>query len=239
MRTLHVVKKVSLPSIGKLMNYILVVKVDNDKTYEIKENELKIALEEGSHKLEFSVKASSLFIKSAACFAAEKTIEITKNQKIIVEVSQTGIAMNIVEGSALRDEKLVYSADLLRSTIRIYEEYCEISGKAGTLNRAKGSKKIYYSDLTSVQFRMPTAVLAGYIQLEYPGSDINTKNPYESENTVVFNKNDDLDLMEAIYNYMDEKITESRSSRHGSPSNTTIIQQSSPAEELKKNERTA
>ena len=126
-----------------------------------------------------------------------------------------------------------FIADLLRSTLSVYEDYCEISGKAGTLNRTKGTKKLYYSDLTSVQFKMPGAFFAGYIQFEYPGSDSTNKSPYESENAVVFNKKDNIKLMEDIYNYIENRIVEEKKAKRA-PASTIVQQATSPAEELKK-----
>ena len=128
---------------------------------------------------------------------------------------------------------LFRSADLLRSTLRVYDDYCEISGKAGTLNRTKGTKKLYYSDLTSVQFKLPGAFFAGYIQFEYPGSDTTNKSSYESENAVVFNKKDNIKLMEEIYNFVERRISEEKQAKRA-PAGTVIQQATSPAEELKK-----
>lgn len=126
-----------------------------------------------------------------------------------------------------------YFVDLLRSTLRVYDDYCEIAGKAGTLNRHKGTKKLYYSDLTSVQFKMPGAFFAGYIQFEYPGSDTTNKSPYESENAVVFNKKDNVALMQEIYNYIEKRIAEEKEAKRA-PAATVVQQAASPAEELKK-----
>ena len=126
-----------------------------------------------------------------------------------------------------------YFVDLLRSTLHVYDDYCEISGKAGTLNHTKGTKKLYYSDLTSVQFKLPGAFFAGYIQFEYPGSDTTNKSPYESENAVVFNKKDNINLMEEIYNFVEKRILEEKQAKRA-PAGTVIQQAASPAEELKK-----
>ena len=126
-----------------------------------------------------------------------------------------------------------YFVDLLRSTLHVYEDYCEISGKAGTLNRTKGTKKLYYSDLTSVQFKLPGAFFAGYIQFEYPGSDTTNKSPYESENAVVFNKRDNVKLMEEIYKFVEKRIAEEKQAKRAS-AGTVLQQAASPAEEVKK-----
>ena len=126
-----------------------------------------------------------------------------------------------------------YFVDLLRSTLSVYDDYCEIAGKAGTMNRLKGTKKLYYSDLTSVQFKMPGAFFAGYIQFEYPGSDTTNKSPYESENAVVFNKKDNVALMQEIYNFIDKRIAEEKEGKRA-PAAAVVQQAASPADELKK-----
>ena len=80
---------------------------------------------------------------------------------------------------------------------------------------------------------MPGAFFAGYIQFEYPGSDSTNKSPYESENAVVFNKKDNIKLMEDIYNYIENRIVEEKKAKRA-PASTIVQQATSPAEELKK-----
>ena len=124
MKTVRVVKKINHPTMGKLLNFALIVQVDNDKVYEVKENELKINVEEGLHTFKFSLHLQSLRISMPFNLTSEKTFEITKNQKIDVVISKESIITSINDDLDSDDAKLVYSADLLRSTICVYEE-CE------------------------------------------------------------------------------------------------------------------
>ena len=132
-------------------------------------------------------------------------------------------------------EKVIFTANLMLSTLTIYEDYCTIEAKknATTLLLTKkffnGTKKIFYADLTSLQFREPGRITDGYIEFEYPGSRSGSNmGSYGGENTVQFGKKD-FDLMKQIYDYVDGRLAEIRRNK-----NSGGVAAVSPAEELKK-----
>lgn len=120
--------------------------------------------------------------------------------------------------------------------LEVYEDRCVLVSQKNIRsfmsgNILNGNKEFYYSDLTSVQFKPASAIVNGYIQIEYPGSHSGGQglSNFGSENSFAFQKmtisNDEV---EKAVNYIKEKIRESKTTN-----STTIIQQKTPAEELK------
>ncbi len=131
-------------------------------------------------------------------------------------------------------EKIIKQISTALADLTVYEDHCLLTAKKNAVSLLitkkffAGDKKFYYSDLTSVQFREPGKITDGYMEFEYPGSRSgNSSGAYSSENAIAFSRND-LDKMRDIYNYVDSKIREYKSKGN------TVIQQLSPADELKK-----
>lgn len=130
------------------------------------------------------------------------------------------------------------------TTLIVYENRCIISttstGKAfmfgGLMKATRGDKEIYYSDITSVQFKN-LETTTGFIQFEYPGSQ--SGNNYTSENSFIFsatigtNRYHELQrIMPPIYEYIQKRI---RVYKENKNSTATIIKQDlSSADEIKK-----
>lgn len=102
--------------------------------------------------------------------------------------------------------------------------------RGGTL----GGKKIKFEDLTSVQFREPAGMTVGFLQFAYPGS-------VESKGGVVAMINDEnsvpiqpsmVPLAQEIYNFIEKRRAEIKAENKGG-SGTTVIQEKSPAEQIK------
>lgn len=130
------------------------------------------------------------------------------------------------------------------TTLKVYENRCVISttstGKAfffGGLTKAtRGDKEIYYSDVTSVQFKNLKGT-TGYIQFEYPGSM--SGNNFTSENSFTFsatigtNKYYELQkAMPTIYEYIQAKVREYKENKI--QGGTVIKQELSSADEIRK-----
>jgi hypothetical protein len=89
----------------------------------------------------------------------------------------------------------------------------------------KGSKKIPYTSITAVQYKVP-GVTAGYIQLTVPGAIENVRGVLDAnhdENTIIFNSKEEPVFFE-IKQLIEKKIAESK--------RPTTITQTSNAEEL-------
>ncbi len=132
------------------------------------------------------------------------------------------------------EEKIVMQISTALAELKVYEDHCVLTAKKNAVSFLitnkffAGSKKFYYSDLTSVQFRDPGMITDGYMEFEYPGSRSgNSSGAYSSENAIAFT-NKDLDKMKEIYNYIDGKI------RGYKNKGNATVQQLSPADELKK-----
>lgn len=115
----------------------------------------------------------------------------------------------------------------------VYEDRIQIKHK-GVLNflamGIKGDKTIYYTDLTSVQFKK-AGWTSGHIQFSLLGgreSVGGVLSASSDENTITF-KGGLNEKAEEIVNYINKKIKEART-----PKSTVAIQETSPADEILK-----
>ena len=94
-----------------------------------------------------------------------------------------------------------------------------------------GGKKLSFSDITSIQFKEPTGMSAGFIQLSYPGSLENKAGviaAVNDENSILFQA-DQLPLAREIVDYIENGRKQTKL-----PQTAPAIQQASAADELKK-----
>ena len=122
----------------------------------------------------------------------------------------------------------------------MYEEKCVITTKASlsswaTGNSSDGEKTIYYVDCIGVQFkRCGTGLTIGYLQLETASGLMNKKaDNFWNENSFTFNKEEQNEQVAEIADYIKEKIDEIKRQK-SAPQATTVVQQASAADELKK-----
>lgn len=125
-------------------------------------------------------------------------------------------------------------------TLDVYEEKCVITTKASlsswaTGNSSDGEKTIYYVDCIGVQFkRCGTGLTIGYLQLETASGLMNKKaDNFWNENSFTFNKEEQNEQVAEIADYIKEKIDEIKRQK-SAPQATTVVQQASAADELKK-----
>ena len=125
-------------------------------------------------------------------------------------------------------------------TLEVYEEKCVITTKASlsswaTGNSSDGEKTIYYVDCIGVQFkRCGTGLTIGYLQLETASGLMNKKaDNFWNENSFTFNKEEQNEQVAEIADYIKEKIDEIKRQK-SAPQATTVVQQASAADELKK-----
>ena len=89
----------------------------------------------------------------------------------------------------------------------------------------KGTKEIYYTDMSSVQYREATGWVLGYIQFEAIG--VASGNNFGSENSWTFEK-DKAAIAKEILDYVQKRIAEAKQSKN------TVVAAVSPADELMK-----
>ena len=139
------------------------------------------------------------------------------------------------------DEKEIYRIDgNMGKSLIVYENRCVISvtsaGKSflfgGLTNATRGDKEIYFTDITSVQFKN-LGMTTGYLQFEYPGS--HSFNNFSSENSFTFSatlgteKHSKLKkIMPEVYEYIQTQIRKAKNNEN-SKNNVT-----STADEIKK-----
>ena len=168
--------------------------------------------------------AEVLAFKYADKERAHKIIDFV-NQKI---QEANGIA---------KDYKFIMRAHT-GTSLEVYETYLVLKHmQVGSLltNIARGGalagKKINYSDLTSVQFREPAGLTVGFIQFAYPGcveSKGGITDMLNDENSIPVQPSDIM-LARQIVEYIEQRKAELKQ-----PQATTIIQQNSTADEIKK-----
>lgn len=123
------------------------------------------------------------------------------------------------------------------TTLEVYETYIvinhmQVGFMANAINGgALGGKKIDIKNLTSVQFREPAGFTVGFIQFAYPGS-------VESKGGVgaMINDENSIPIQPAMVEQAREIVDfiEKKKEELSVEKSTTIIQQTSAADELKK-----
>ena len=123
------------------------------------------------------------------------------------------------------------------TTLEVYDTYIvinhmQVGFMANAINGgALGGKKIDIKNLTSVQFREPAGFTVGFIQFAYPGS-IESKggvgNMINDENSIPIQPSM-VEQAREIVEFIEKKKEEINASQ-----SSTIIQQTSAADELKK-----
>lgn len=133
------------------------------------------------------------------------------------------------------DTEIYNNIEGAQKILNIYKDHIELTQiknarAAISGNWTQGSKVIYYSDMTSVQYREATNALLGYIQFEVPG--IGTSSNFNSENSWTFDITTN-DLAQEIVDYVKSRIREYKEiSRTGF--NSLKNNQFSTADEIKK-----
>lgn len=94
-----------------------------------------------------------------------------------------------------------------------------------TGNWFKGTKDIYYTDISSVQYREPTSWILGYIQFESMG--VASRDNFNSENSWTFGT-DKAAVAKEILDYVQKRVAETKSSKNN------VVTTISPADELLK-----
>lgn len=135
-------------------------------------------------------------------------------------------------------EKPVYSLDGVRGRhIDVYENKVVLIvnvtvGSLITGNITDGEKTIYFSDCIGVQYKK-SGITIGYLQFETAGGIMNNKaSNFFNENTFTWDTTKQSnEKMQEVADYCKKKVEEAKTGKNVSAS---IVQQVSPADELKK-----
>ena len=119
------------------------------------------------------------------------------------------------------DNKVVFSSTKSTSTL--------VTGLVFGTSVTQGEKTIYYKDAIGVQYK-PSSIADGYIQVETAvGGVTSSSSQYGGENSIQFSGKERNAEAEIIVAFIKNKIEEIKNAPVGG-----IVQQVSPAEELKK-----
>ncbi len=119
------------------------------------------------------------------------------------------------------DNKVVFSSTKSTSTL--------VTGLVFGTSVTQGEKTIYYKDAIGVQYK-PSSIADGYIQVETAAGGVtSSSSQYGGENSIQFSGKDRNAEAEIIVAFIKNKIEEIKNAPVGG-----IVQQVSPAEELKK-----
>ena len=119
------------------------------------------------------------------------------------------------------DNKVVFSSTKSTSTL--------VTGIVFGTSVTQGEKTIYYKDAIGVQYK-PSSIADGYIQVETAAGGVtSSSSQYGGENSIQFSGKERNAEAEIIVAFIKNKIEEIKNAPVGG-----IVQQVSPAEELKK-----
>lgn len=119
------------------------------------------------------------------------------------------------------DNKVVFTSTQSTSTI--------VTGLVFGTSMTQGEKTIYYKDAIGVQYK-PSSIADGYIQVETAAGGVSTANSqYSGENSIQFSGKKSNEEAEIIVAFIRKQIEDIKNAPVGG-----IVQQVSPAEELKK-----
>lgn len=119
------------------------------------------------------------------------------------------------------DNKVVFTSTQSTSTI--------VTGFVFGSSMTQGEKTIYYKDAIGVQYK-PSSIADGYLQVETAAGGVTSSSSrYSGENTISFTGKERNAEAEIIVNFIRSQIEAIKNAPVGG-----VIQQSSPAEELKK-----
>lgn len=119
------------------------------------------------------------------------------------------------------DNKVVFTSTKSTSTL--------ITGLAFGSSVTQGEKTIYYKDAIGVQYK-PSSIADGYIQIETAAGGVtSSSSQYGGENSIQFSGKERNAEAEIVVDFIRKQIEEIKNAPVGG-----VVQQASPAEELKK-----
>ena len=119
------------------------------------------------------------------------------------------------------ENKVVFTSTQSTSTI--------VTGLVFGTSMTQGEKTIYFKDAIGVQYK-PSSIADGYIQVETAAGGVSTSNSqYSGENSIQFSGKKSNEEAEIIVSYIRKQIEDIKNAPIGG-----VVQQLSPAEELKK-----
>ncbi len=159
-------------------------------------------------------------------------------KRAMIAQSAPSVTENAVKEDPVKAEDTVYSLDGVRGRhIDIYENKVVLTVKVSvgsllTGNVTDGEKTIYFSDCIGVQYKK-SGLSIGYLQFETAGGLMNNKaNNFFNENTFTWDTTKQSnEKMQEVAAYCKKRVDEIKSQKNVA---TSVVQQISPADELRK-----
>ena len=153
--------------------------------------------------------------KELASVPMEERIKMRPEGVKYCMVNNTGKVLDVY------DNKVVFTSTQSTSTL--------VTGILFGTSLTQGEKTIYFKDAIGVQYK-PSSVLDGYIQVETAAGGVtSSSSQYSGENAIQFSGKERNEEAEIIVAFIKKKIDEIKNTPVG-----VAVQQTSPAEELKK-----
>lgn len=153
--------------------------------------------------------------KELASATMEERVKMRPEGVIYCMVNNSGKILDVYEN------KVIFTSTHSTSTL--------VTGALFGTSVTQGEKTIYYKDAIGVQYK-PSSVLDGYIQVETAAGGVSSSSSqYCGENAIQFSGKERNAEAEIIVAFIKEKIDELKNIPVGG-----VVQQISPAEELKK-----
>ena len=168
------------------------------------------------------------------------TFADSSNSKVYVESASKVLYLLSDALQKLQYHPIYHVSGSFGQAIDVYENKCVITRKVSlgslvTGGFTNGEKTIYYVDCVGVQFkRYGTGLTNGYLQLETSTSFSKGKaSNFVNENTFIITSEEQNEQCKEIADYIKEKIEEVKQQKSMSQT-TTVVQQTSVADEIKK-----
>ena len=153
--------------------------------------------------------------KELASLPMEERIKLRPEGVKYCIVNNTGKILDVY------DNKVIFTSSKSTSTL--------VTGLVFGSSVTQGEKTIYYKDAVGVQYK-PSSIADGYIQVETAAGGVSsTSSQYSGENSIQFSGKDRNAEAEIVVAYVKKRIEEIKNAPAGG-----IVQQVSPADELKK-----
>lgn len=136
--------------------------------------------------------------------------------------------------SSTGDALVFQGLDGAQRILDVYEDRVVLTQKKNiraflTHDLLKGTKEIYFADMSSVQFKKASSLILGYIQFEVAGL---AGNNFGSENSWTYESYRQEEADKAVA-YIKGRLSEMKKQKAGG-GNTQVVQQVSAADEIKK-----
>ena len=205
--------------IGLIFLFVMIAIINGNKPINLEIAKCRRELNEVNKKIEFCHMNQPASSSKPSETKSVSTPSSTKTQHVESETGDQIVFKGVRGAQKVLD---VYEDRIVLTQIQNVRSFF-------THDLFKGSKEIYYADMTSIQIKIASGFILGYIQFEVPG--IHSADNFTSENSWTYDTSMQSKANE-IATYVKKKISEFKRGKAGI---TTVVQnQTSVADEIAK-----